>query len=90
MSVISNASADSYMKDFEGRCLLCNLITCHFYIGISLDLPQSTFYSNILGGGNTAEEDGSEDLTQSELFEEKLRETIDLATQKSANGKLIS
>ena len=47
-----------------------------------------TSYSNILGGGNTAEEDGNEDLTQSELFEEKLRETIDLATQKSANGKL--
>jgi len=57
MSVISNASADSYMKDFEG-------------------------------GGNTAEEDGNEDLTQSELFEEKLRETIDLATQKSANGRV--
>ena len=34
------------------------------------------------------EEDDNEDLTQSELFEEKLRETIDLATQKSANGKL--
>ena len=30
MSVISNASADSYMKDFEGRYLLCNYITCHF------------------------------------------------------------
>lgn len=58
MSVISNASADSYMKDFEGTT------------------------------GNTAEDDGSEDLTQSELFEEKLRETIDLATQKSANGRV--
>ena len=43
---------------------------------------------NIIGTGNTAEEDDNEDLTQSELFEEKLRETIDLATQKSANGKL--
>jgi len=51
MSVISNASADSYMKDFEGT-------------------------------GNNVEEDDNEDLTQSELFEEKLRETIDLATQK--------
>ena len=47
-------------------------------------------YCIILGTtGNTAEDDGSEDLTQSELFEEKLRETIDLATQKSANGKLV-
>jgi len=58
MSVISNASADSYMKDFEGT------------------------------PANTADDDGSEDLTQSELFEEKLRETIDLATQKSANGRV--
>jgi len=57
MSVISNASADSYMKDFEGT-------------------------------GNNVEEDDNEDLTQSELFEEKLRETIDLATQKSANGRV--
>ena len=37
-----------------------------------------------VGGG---EDDGADDLTQDELFEEKLRETIDLATQKSANGK---
>ena len=55
-----------------------------------ISLNQHLLQSNILGGGNTAEEDGNEDLTQSELFEEKLRETIDLATQKSANGKLIS
>jgi len=37
------------------------------------------------GGG---EDDGADDLTQDELFEEKLRETIDLATQKSANGRV--
>ena len=47
-----------------------------------------TIIFNIIGTGNTAEEDDNEDLTQSELFEEKLRETIDLATQKSANGEL--
>ena len=33
------------------------------------------------------EDDAGDDLTQDEVFEEKLRETIDLATQKSANGK---
>ena len=37
-----------------------------------------------VGGG---EDEGLDDLTQDELFEEKLRETIDMATQKSANGK---
>lgn len=57
-SVISNASADSYMKDFEGTV------------------------------GNSTEDDGTDDLTQDEVFEEKLRETIDLATQKSANGRV--
>lgn len=37
-----------------------------------------------VGGGD---DDGLDDLTQDELFEEKLRETIDMASQKSANGK---
>jgi len=58
VSVISNASEDSYMKDFEGT------------------------------GGNKGEEDTTEDLTQNEVFEEKLRETIDLASQKSAAGRV--
>lgn len=57
-SVISNTSADPYMKDFEGTT------------------------------GTVAEDDGADDLTQDEIFEEKLRETIDLATQKSANGRV--
>lgn len=57
-SVVSNASVDSYIKDFEGTA------------------------------GNVAEDDGADDLTQDEVFEEKLRETIDLATQKSANGRV--
>ena len=38
-------------------------------------------------GGNKGEDDTTEDLTQNEVFEEKLRETIDLASQKSAAGK---
>ena len=56
--------------------------------------PWSRLLSGLLSNliilgttGNVAEDDANEDLTQSELFEEKLRETIDLATQKSANGK---
>ena len=43
----------------------------------------------ISGTGGKAEDDAGDDLTQDEVFEEKLRETIDLATQKSANGKQI-
>lgn len=59
-SVVSNASADSYMKDIEGT-------------------------GGNVGGG---EDDVTDDLTQDELFEEKLREAIDMATQKSANGRV--
>lgn len=40
------------------------------------------------GNVGEGEDDGADDLTQDELFEEKLRETIDLATQKSANGRV--
>ena len=43
----------------------------------------------ISGAGGKVEDDAGDDLTQDEVFEEKLRETIDLATQKSANGKRI-
>ena len=43
----------------------------------------------ISGSGGKVEDDAGDDLTQDEVFEEKLRETIDLATQKSANGKQI-
>ena len=43
----------------------------------------------ISGTGGKVEDDAGDDLTQDEVFEEKLRETIDLATQKSANGKQI-
>ena len=35
----------------------------------------------------TDKDDSTDELTQDEIFEEKLREAIDLATQKSANGK---
>ena len=43
----------------------------------------------ISGSGGKVEDDAGDDLTQDEVFEEKLRETIDLATQKSANGKQV-
>ena len=43
----------------------------------------------ISGSSGKVEDDAGDDLTQDEVFEEKLRETIDLATQKSANGKQI-
>jgi len=39
-------------------------------------------------GGSKGEEDATDDLTSDEVFEEKLRETIDLASQKSASGRV--
>lgn len=39
------------------------------------------------GGGSDPSADAAEELSQEELFEDKLREAIDLATQKSANGR---
>ena len=58
VSVISNVSDDSYMRDEGGNAMTAE----------------------------AAADD--EDLTQDELFEEKLRDTIELATQKSAAGRV--
>jgi hypothetical protein len=41
------------------------------------------FFISVVNG---AEKEGVDELSQEEVFEEKLREAMDLATQKSAQG----
>ena len=50
---------------------------------------NASLYSGISEGSNARDDSGEDDdLGQDESFEEKLKEAIDMATQKSANGRV--